>query len=63
MRRFVIVLGLAACALLVGADRAECRHCRSTQCRDSASCGGSGCLCIKQGRDRRGTCYSVDALP
>lgn len=38
---------------------AKCAYCFSGQCISSANCG-SGCVCMKQGLDNLGYCYSSD---
>jgi hypothetical protein len=64
-KRILIAFGLALCTLLLdGATKppAECAYCSRRACLNSNNCY-RGCVCMKQGRERRGTCVSFDAVP
>ena len=34
--------------------------CPSYKCYSTSSCGGRGCICLKEGMDFSGKCYSTD---
>jgi|LakMenEpi03Aug12_release.lakeMendotaPanAssembly.Ray.scaffolds.fasta_scaffold759416_3 hypothetical protein len=62
MKTFLIVcVGALLGTLLVMAapPAADCATCPSFTCYNSAGCGG-GCVCLKQGMDLSGSCYSTN---
>lgn len=64
MRKTFVILGFAVLATaLQGVAQptpAACARCRTTECRSSDSCGNDACVCLKEGRERRGKCFSSD---
>ena len=58
-------LKLAAFAAVVAFGlvpaEAECRSCHDRGCYRSATCT-RGCVCLKEPRQRRGRCVSLEAL-
>jgi hypothetical protein len=62
MRKIVLALALAACALTAGATAApkaaECAYCYSGTCYNGLICGR--CSCLKQGGSIGGVCVSLN---
>jgi hypothetical protein len=52
---FLLGLGIA----LFATPKAECQMCWTGTCFNSSMCGGEGCVCMKQGMDLTGKCYSM----
>jgi len=58
----IVIVGLVCAigiAFAVGPSRAKCYGCFDGTCFGSAMCGPN-CVCLKQGLDTQGRCFSVN---
>jgi len=59
MTRFALFAALLFLPALAP-SKAECAFCYTGDCYSSVICG-TGCMCLKEGLDVKGRCYSVGA--
>ena len=59
MKHALTIIALVLCALALRPEPARCFGCYSGKCYSGAICGRK-CVCMKQGLDIHGFCYSMD---